>query len=177
MKIDSIEAIWNNLELIVQMHNGYKEIKRGNFPIYNCSPILVKDGSIKNTFIEVGYLYLGSRIPDDSQGFIHFHCTDRINYDNDHKIYSDKLPEQILNKLTGKHNTYIAQIFNDEVKEYLHKDTNIEWHLSKGQALFTTLKEAEEYIKRCEDKEIDVKKFTLKLEKVIDNPTKEDYEK
>lgn len=167
MRIDSLEDIWNNLGYIIQKHNNYKKTKRNLRKIvYNCSPIKLKDGSIKNTFIEVGYLYLTSAVKDDSQGFVWFECTDKINYDNDHKIHTEWLPEQISDKILAKNNTNIAQIYNNETKEYLKKDSNIEWHLNKGQALFNTRQEAENYIKECETGNIDLKGFSMKLEKV-----------
>lgn len=167
MRIDSLEDIWNNLGYIIQKHNNYKKTKRNLRKIvYNCSPIKLKDGSIKNTFIEVGYLYLTSAVKDDSQGFVWFECTDKINYDNDHKIHTEWLPEQISDKILAKNNTDIAQIYNNDTKEYLKKDSNIEWHLNKGQALFNTRQEAEDYIKECEIGKIDLKGFSMKLEKV-----------
>lgn len=167
MRIDSLDAIWDNLGYIIQKHNNFKKTKRNlRKIIYNCSPIKLKDGSITNTYIEVGYLYLGSAVKDNSQGFIWFDCTDRINYDNEHKMVCDKLPEQISDKIFAKNNIKIAQIYNNDTKEYLKKDSNIEWHLNKGQALFTTLKEAEEYIKECEAGNIELKGFSMKLEKV-----------
>ena len=93
MRIDSLESILDNLGYVIQKHNNFKKTKRNLRKIvYNCSPVRVKDGSIKNTYIEVGYLYLGSAVKDDSQGFIHFDCTDRINYDNEHKMHTKWLP-------------------------------------------------------------------------------------
>lgn len=160
MRIDSLEDIWNNLGYIIHKHNSFKKTKK-HFKriVYNCSPIKIKDGSIKNTYIEVGYICLYSFIEDDSQGFVCFDCTDRINYDNEHKLHSEWLPEQISDKILAKNNMYIAQIYNDATKEYLKKDSNIKWHLNKGQALFTSRQEAEDYIKECEIGKIDLKVF------------------
>ena len=177
MRIDSLESIWNNMGYVIQKHNNYKKTKRNlRNLVYNCAPKHMKDGSIKNTFIEVGYLYLTSAVKDDSQGFIRFDCTDHINYDKEHKIIFPTMPAQFWDKLVGKHNTNIAQLYNDKTKEYLHKDSNIEWNIVKGQALFTTRKEAEDYIKQCENGEIELPEFFLKVEKVMTNPTREDYE-
>jgi hypothetical protein len=138
----------------------------------------MKDGSVKNTFIEVGYLYLTSAVKDDSQGNIWFDCIDRINYDKDHKIWFEKGGEQFWDKLVGHHYISIAKIYNNNnnTKEYLNKDSNIIWNIIKGQALFTTRAEAEEYIKQCENGEVEIPEFSWKIEKVMDNPTREDYE-
>ena len=177
MRIDSLESILNNLGYVIQKHNNYKKTKRNlRKLIYNCAPKQMKDGSVKNTFIEVGYLYLTSAVHDDSQGFIWFDCTDHINYDKEHKIWFEKGGEQFWDKLVGRHNTSIAQIYNNSTKEFLHKDSNIEWKLVKGQALFTTRQEAEDYIKQCENGEIELPEFFLKIERVMENPTREDYE-
>lgn len=167
MRINSLDDIKNNMGYIVHAIDNYKKhsINKKKL-IYNCSPTRMKDGNVKNTFIEVGYLYLFSRVEDDSQGFVYFDCVERINYDNDHKIYSEKIPEQISDKIVGKFNTYIAQIYNDKTKEYLNKDSNIEWHLNKGQALFTSKKEADEYIEQCKAGEVEIKNFYLKIEQV-----------
>ena len=79
MRIDSLESIWNNMGYVIQKHNNYKKTKRNlRNLVYNCAPKHMKDGSIKNTFIEVGYLYLTSAVKDDSQGFVWFDCTDHI---------------------------------------------------------------------------------------------------
>lgn len=177
MKIDSLESIWDNLGYIIQKHNNFKKTKiRSRKIVYNCSPKQMKDGSVKNTFIEVGYLYLTSAVKDDSQGNIWFDCTDRINYDKEHKIIFPTMSEQFWDKIVGKHNSNIAQIYNNSTKEFLHKDSNITWNIIKGQALFTTREEAEDYIKQCENGEVELSEFFLKVEKVITNPTKEDYE-
>lgn len=167
MKIDSIESIWDNLGFIVHQYNGYKiKNKKPKKVIYNCSPKRMKDGSIKNTFIEVGQIYLFSRVKDDSQGFVMFKCKDRINYDKEHKISFSFGGEHLWNKIIGKHNTSIAQIYNEKTKEYLNKESNIVWKLSEGQALFTTLEEAEEYIKQCENGDVKIPEFFIKIEKV-----------
>ena len=75
------------------------------------------------------------------------------------------MPEQFWDKIVGKHNSDIAQIYN----------SNITWNITKGQALFTTKKEAEDYIKQCENGDIEIPEFFLKIEKVIPNPTNKDY--
>lgn len=177
MRIDSLESIWNNLGYVIQKHNNYKKTKRNLRKIvYNCAPIRMKDGLVKNTFIEVGYLYLTSAVKDDSQGFVYFDCIDHINYDKEHKIWFEKGSELFWDKLVGHHNINIAQIYNNSTKEFLHKDSNIIWNIKKGQALFTTREEAEDYIKQCESGEIELSEFFLKVVKVMTNPTKEDYD-
>ena len=174
MRINSLDAIWDNLGYVIQKHSNFKKAKKKlQRLVYNCSPIKLKDGSITNTYIEVGYLYLGSAVKDDSQGFIWFDCTNRINYDSEHKMHTELLPEQISDKILAKNNTKIAQIYNNDTKEYLKKDSNIEWHLDKGQALFTTLKEAEDYIKECETGNVDLKGFSMKFEKVSEEKVSE----
>ena len=76
MKIDSLESIWNNLGYVIQKNNGFKKTQfHPRKLIYNCAPKRMKDGSVKNTFIEVGYLYLTSAVKDDSQGFVYFECS------------------------------------------------------------------------------------------------------
>ena len=178
MKIDSLESIWNNLGYVIQKYNGYKKTQfHPRKLIYNCAPKRMKDGSVQNTFIEVGYLYLTSVVKDDSQGNIWFDCTDHINYDKEHKIIFPTMPEQFWDKLVGRHNISIAKIYNENTKEFLHKNSNIIWNIIKGQALFTTREEAESYIKQCENGEVEIPEFFLKVEKVITNPTKDDYEK
>lgn len=177
MRIDSLESIWDNLGYVIQKYNNFKKTKfRPRKLVYNCAPKRMKDGSVKNTFIEVGYLYLTSAVKDDSQGNIWFDCTDHINYDKDHKIWFEKGGEQFWDKLVGHHNISIAKIYNENTKEFLQKDSNIIWNTIKGQALFTTKAEAEEYIRQCENGEIELPDFFLKIERVIDNPTREDYE-
>ncbi len=176
MKIDSLENILDNLGYIANNNYSCKKHKfNKNKIVYNCQPIRMKDGTIKNTFIEVGYLYLFSRVKDDSQGFVYFDCIDHINYDKEHKIIFPTMPEQFWDKIVGKHNLNIAQIYNNSTKEFLHKEFNIKWNLKKGQALFTTKKEAEEYIKQCENGEVELSEFFLKVEKVITTPTNKDY--
>ena len=176
MKIDSLESIWNNLGYVIQTHNNFKKTKiQPRKLVYNCAPKQMKDGSVKNTFIEVGYLYLTSMVKDDSQGFIYFDCTDHINYDKEHKIWFEKDGEYFWDKLTGRHNNNIVQICNEQAKEYLNKDSNIKWNIKKGQALFTTRKEAEDYIKQCENGEIELPEFFLKVEIVMTNPISKDY--
>ena len=141
MKIDSLESIQDNLGYIIQKrYNGFKKTQfQPKRLIYNCVPKRMKDGSVKNTFIEVGYLYLTSAVKDDSQRFVYFDCIDHINYDKEHKIIIfPTMPEQFWDKIIGKHNSNIAQIYNSN---------NITWNTIKGQALFTTKKEAEDYIK------------------------------
>lgn len=177
MRIDSLESIWNNLGYVIQKHNNFKKTKiQPRKLVYNCSPKRMKDGSVKNTFIEVGYLYLTSAVLDDSQGYIWFDCADHINYDEEHRIIFPTMPAQFWDKLVGKHNTNIAQIYNDSTKDFLNKESNINWNIIKGQALFTTRQEAEDYIKQCENGEIELPEFFLKVERVMDNPTREDYE-
>ncbi len=167
MKIDSLERIQDNLGYIIQKR--YNRFKKTQFHpkriIYNCAPKRMKDGSVKNTFIEVGYLYLTNSVKDDSQGFVYFDCTDHINYDKEHKIIFPIMPEQFWDKIIGNHNSDIAQIYN----------SNITWNTIKGQALFTTKKEAEDYIKQCENGEVEISEFFLKIEKVITNPTNKVY--
>ena len=167
MKIDSLESIQDNLGYVIQKR--YNSFKKTQFHpkrlIYNCAPKRMKDGSVKNTFIEVGYLYLTNSVKDDSQGFIYFDCTDHINYDKEHKIIFPTMPEQFWDKIVGKHNSDIAQIYN----------SNIIWNIIKGQALFTTKKEAEDYIKQCENGEVEISEFFLKVEKVKPNPINKDY--
>ena len=167
MKIDSLESIQDNLGYVIQKrYNSFK--KTQFYPkklIYNCAPKRMKDGSVKNTFIEVGYLYLTNSVKDDSQGFVYFDCIDHINYDKDHKITFPMMPEQFWDKIVGKHNSDIAQIYN----------SNIKWNIIKGQALFTTKKEAEDYIKQCENGEVEISEFFLKVEKVKPNPINKDY--
>ena len=177
MKIDSLESIQNNLGYVIQKHNDFKKTQfHSRKLIYNCAPKRMKDGSIKNTFIEVGYLYLVSTVKDDSQGFVYFDCIDRINYDKEHKIWFEKGGELFWDRLVGHHKINIAQIYNNSTKEYLHKDSNITWNIIKGQALFTTKKEAEDYIKQCENGEVEISEFFLNVvEKVITNPTNKDY--
>ena len=176
MKIDSLESIWNNLGYVIQKHNNFKKTKiQPRKLVYNCAPKRMKDGSVKNTFIEVGYLYLSSIVKDDSQGFVYFDCIDHINYDKEHKIWFEKGGELFWDRLVGHHNINIAQIYNNSTKEFLHKDANITWNIIKGQALFTTREEAEEYIKRCENGEVELSEFSLKVEKVMTNPTSKDY--
>lgn len=166
MKIDSLESIWNNLGYVIQRHNNFKKTKiRPRKLVYNCAPKRMKDGSVKNTFIEVGYLYLINAVKNDSQGFVYFECIDHINYDKEHKIIFPIMSEWLLDKIVGKHNSNIAQI----------KESNIKWNIIKGQALFTTKKEAEEYIKQCENNEVELSEFFLKIKKVITNPTSKDY--
>ena len=167
MKIDSLERIQDNLGYIIQKrYNGFKKTQfHPKMLIYNCAPKRMKDGSVKNTFIEVGYLYLTSAVKDDSQRFVYFDCIDHINYDKEHKIIFPTMPEQFWDKIVGKHNSDIAQIYN----------SNITWNIIKGQALFTTKKEAEDYIKQCEDGEVEISEFFLKVEKVMPNPTNKDY--
>lgn len=160
MKINSLESIWDNLGYIANNNYSCKKHKfNKNKIVYNCQPLRMKDGTIKNTFIEVGYLYLFSRVKDDSQGFIYFDCIDRINYDNEHKIQFDKCNELLLDKLVGHHNINIAQIYNEQTKEYLNKESNIKWNIRKGQAIFTTKEEAEDYIKQCENSEVELLNF------------------
>ena len=167
MKIDSLERIQDNLGYVIQKR--YNSFKKTQFHpkrlIYNCAPKRMKDGSVKNTFIEVGYLYLTNLVKNDSQGFVYFDCTDHINYDKEHKIIFPTMPEQFWDKIVGKHNSDIAQIYN----------SNITWNITKGQALFTTKKEAEDYIKQCENGEVEISEFFLKVEKVIPNPLNKDY--
>lgn len=176
MKIDSLESIWNNLGYVIQKNNGFKKTQfHPRKLIYNCVPKRMKNGSVKNTFIEVGYLYLISAVKDDSQGFVYFDCIDHINYDKEHKIIFPTMSEQFWDKIVGKHNSNIAQIYNNSTKEFLHKDSNITWNTIKGQALFTTREEAESYVKQCENGEVELSEFFLKVEKVITNPTNKDY--
>lgn len=176
MKIDSLESIWNNLGYVIQKHNNFKKTQfHPRKLIYNCAPKRMKDGSVKNTFIEVGYLYLTSAVKDDSQGNIWFDCIDHINYDEEHKIWFEKGGEHFWDKLTGRHNISIAQIYNNSTKEFLHKDFNITWNIVKGQALFTTRQEAEDYIKQCENGNVELPEFFLKVEKVITNPSSKNY--
>ena len=167
MKIDSLERIQDNLGYVIQKrYNGFKKTQfQPKRLIYNCAPKRMKDGSVKNTFIEVGYLYLTSAVKDDSQRFVYFDCIDHINYDKEHKIIFPTMPEQFWDKIVGKHNSVIAQIYN----------SNITWNIIKGQALFTTKKEAEDYIKQCENDEVEISEFFLKVEKVIPNPLNKDY--
>jgi len=173
MKIDSLESIWDNLGYVIQKYGGFKKTQfHPRKLIYNCAPKRMKDGSVKNTFIEVGYLYLTSAVKDDSQCNIWFDCTDHINYDKEHKIIFPTMSEQFWDKIVRKHNSNIAQIYNNSTKE----DFNITWSTIKGQALFTTRKEAEDYIKQCENGKVELSEFFLKVEKVITNPTPEDYE-
>ena len=75
------------------------------------------------------------------------------------------MSEQFWDKIVGKHNSDIAQIYN----------SNITWNIIKGQALFTTKKEAEDYIKQCEKENVEISEFFLKVEKVKPNPTNKDY--
>ena len=168
MKIDSLERIQDNLGYVIQKrYNGFKKTQfQPKRLIYNCAPKRMKDGSVKNTFIEVGYLYLTSAVKDDSQRFVYFDCIDHINYDKEHKIIFPTMPEQFWDKIIGKHNSNIAQIYNSN---------NITWNIVKGQALFTTKKEAEDYIKQCENGDVEISEFYLKVEKVIPNPTNKDY--
>ena len=176
MKIDSLESVCDNLGYVIQKHNNFKKTKiQPRKLVYNCSPKRIKDSSVKNTFIEVGYLYLVSAVKDDSQGNIWFDCTDHINYDKEHKIWFEKGGEQFWDKLVGCHNISIAKIYDENTKEFLHKDSNIIWNTIKGQALFTTRKEAEDYIKQCENDEIEIPEFFMKIERVITNPSQEDY--
>lgn len=176
MKIDSLESIQNNLGYVIQKYNNFKKTKiQPRKLVYNCAPKRMKDGSVKNTFIEVGYLYLTSEVKDDSQGFVFFDCIDHINYDKEHKIWFEKGGELFWDKLVGHHNIKIAQIYNNSTKEFLHKDSNITWNIIKGQALFTTREEAEDYIKQCEKGEVELSEFFLKVEKVMINPTSKDY--
>ena len=167
MKIDSLESIQDNLGYVIQKrYNGFKKTQfHPKRLIYNCAPKRMKDGSVKNTFIEVGYLYLTNSVKDDSLGFVYFDCIDHINYDKEHKIIFPTMPEQFWDKIVGKHNSDIAQIYN----------SNITWNIIKGQALFTTKKEAEDYIKQCENGDVEISEFFLKVEKVIPNPTKDDH--
>lgn len=167
MKIDSLELIQDNLGYVIQKrYNGFKKTQfHPKRLIYNCAPKRMKDGSVKNTFIEVGYLYLTNSVKNDSHRFVYFDCTDHINYDKEHKIIFPTMPEQFWDKIIGKHNQDIAQIYN----------SNITWNIIKGQALFTTKKEAEDYIKQCEDGEVEISEFFLKVEKVMPNPTNKDY--
>ena len=168
MKIDSLESIQDNLGYVIQKrYNGFKKTQfQPKRLIYNCAPKRMKDGSVKNTFIEVGYLYLTNSVKDDSQGSVYFDCIDHINYDKEHKIIFPTMPEQFWDKIVGKHNSDIVQIYNSN---------NIIWNIVKGQALFTTKKEAEDYIKQCEDGEVEISEFFLKVEKVMPNPTNKDY--
>ena len=168
MKIDSLERIQDNLGYIIQKrYNGFKKTQfHPKRIIYNCAPKRMKDGSVKHTFIEVGYLYLTNSVKDDSHGFVYFDCTDHINYDKEHKIIFPTMPEPFWDKIVGKHNSVIAQIYNSN---------NITWNIVKGQALFTTKKEAEDYIKQCENGDVEISEFFLKIEKVIPNPTNKDY--
>ena len=167
MKIDSLESIQDNLGYVIQKR--YNSFKKTQFHpkrlIYNCAPKRMKDGSVKNTFIEVGYLYLTNSVKDDSLGFVYFDCIDHINYDKEHKIIFPIMPEQFWDKIVGKHNSDIAQIYN----------SNIIWNIKKGQALFTTKKEAEDYIKQCEKENVEISEFFLKVEKVKPNPINKDY--
>ena len=168
MKIDSLERIQDNLGYVIQKrYNGFKKTQfHPKRLIYNCAPKRMKDGSVKNTFIEVGYLYLTNSVKDDSRGSVYFDCTDHITYDKEHKIIFPTMPEQFWDKIIGKHNSNIAQIYNSN---------NITWNIIKGQALFTTKKEAEDYIKQCENGDVEISEFFLKVEKVIPNPTNKDY--
>lgn len=168
MQIKSLQDIWDNLGYVIQKHNDFKKVnEHTDRLIYNCAPSRMKDGSVMQTFIDVGYLFLSSAVPNDSQGFIWFECKGHLNYDDEHKVRL-RLPERISDKLVGQHNINIAQIYNDETKEFLKKDSNIVWRLVKGQALFTTLEEAQDYIKKCEAGEVDIKDFFIKVEEVKD---------
>lgn len=165
MRINTLQDIWDNLGYIIQKHNNYKVVNENrDMLVYNCSPTKMKDGSVKDTFIEVGYLYLMSAVKNDSQGFIWFDCRNKINFDREHKIYSERIPEMISDKIVGRFNTKIAQIYNDETKEFLHKDSNIRWDTLVGQALFTTREEADEYIEQCKEGKVEIKSFYLKIE-------------
>lgn len=176
MKIDSLESILDNIGYIIQKHNSFKKTQfHPRKLVYNCAPKRMKNGSVKNTFIEVGYLYLTSAVKDDSQGNIWFDCIDRINYDKEHKIWFEKGGEQFWDKLVGHHNISIAKIYNENTKEFLHKDSNIIWNIVKGQALFTTKEEAEDYINQCENGEVEIPEFFMKIERVMTNPSKDDY--
>ena len=68
MKIDSLESIQDNLGYIIQKrYNGFKKTQfHPKRIIYNCAPKRMKDGSVKNTFSEVGYLQLISAVKDGS---------------------------------------------------------------------------------------------------------------
>ena len=149
MKIDSLEKIWSNLGYIIQIHNNYnKKILSTDKLVYNCNPIITRGGEAKNTFIEVGYLYLISRVKDDSQGFIYFECIDRINYNDENKIYIENVDNAVIDKLFKRHNINIAQIYNAEAQKFLNRKP-VEWKLSEYQKLYTTREEAEAYIRRC----------------------------
>lgn len=157
MKINSQGKIWDTLACVVQKLNNYKKVETGiTVPVYNCSPVKTKDGEIKNTYIEVGFLYLLSAVKDDSQGFVYFVCRERINYDGENKLQCKVVPEKISDKIFATNNTYIAQIYNAQTRIFLHKESGIEWHLSPNQVLFTELKEAFDYIDKCKSGEIKI---------------------